>query len=181
MPRLIFSFISKKICTFSLLHENVFCSNMTWVYIINISVHRCVCIFTGVDFQVKPLMVDGHLVALQVWDTAGQERFRSITKQYFRKADGVLIMYDVTSESSFTNVRNWMDSVQVRRPDLLRDVIIDPEHFEGSTSNLPLNYIELTRRSKKWISIFYLKIPYKTSHFTHLKNRRNLSEKYIFH
>ena len=58
-------------------------------------------------------MVDDHLIALQVWDTAGQERFRSITKQYFRKADGVLVMYDVTSENSFTNVRNWMDSVQV--------------------------------------------------------------------
>lgn len=40
-------------------------------------------------------------------------RFRSITKQYFRKADGVLIMYDVTSEASFKNVLNWMASVQV--------------------------------------------------------------------
>ena len=41
-------------------------------------------------------------------------RFRSITKQYFRKADGVLVMYDVNSEVSFTNVRNWIGSVQVR-------------------------------------------------------------------
>ncbi|XP_064627620.1 EF-hand calcium-binding domain-containing protein 4B-like isoform X5 [Lineus longissimus] len=66
----------------------------------------------GVDFQVKNVIVDKHLIALQLWDTAGQERFRSITKQYFRKADGVIVMYDVTSESSFTNVRNWMVSVQ---------------------------------------------------------------------
>ncbi|KAL5006526.1 hypothetical protein ScPMuIL_015332 [Solemya velum] len=66
----------------------------------------------GVDFQVKAVNVDGNLVALQLWDTAGQERFRSITKQYFRKADGVLVMYDVTSESTYTNVRNWMNSVQ---------------------------------------------------------------------
>ena len=42
-------------------------------------------------------------------------RFRSITKQYFRKADGVLVMYDVTSEVSFKNVRNWMISVQVAK------------------------------------------------------------------
>lgn len=41
-------------------------------------------------------------------------RFRSITKQYFRKADGILVMYDVTAECSFTAVRNWMSSVQVR-------------------------------------------------------------------
>ncbi|KAK2152197.1 hypothetical protein LSH36_337g01059 [Paralvinella palmiformis] len=67
----------------------------------------------GVDFQVKNVRVDGHVIALQLWDTAGQERFRSITKQYFRKADGVLVMYDVTSEVSFKNVRNWMISVQL--------------------------------------------------------------------
>ncbi|XP_043562360.1 EF-hand calcium-binding domain-containing protein 4B-like [Chiloscyllium plagiosum] len=66
----------------------------------------------GIDFQVKSLVVDKTRVALQLWDTAGQERFRSITKQYFRKADGVLVVYDVTSETSFTAVRNWMISVQ---------------------------------------------------------------------
>ncbi|XP_064600341.1 EF-hand calcium-binding domain-containing protein 4B-like isoform X2 [Liolophura sinensis] len=65
----------------------------------------------GVDFQVRNLVVEGQVVALQLWDTAGQERFRGITKQYFRKADGVLIMYDVTSETSFMSVRNWMQSV----------------------------------------------------------------------
>ncbi|ESO95299.1 hypothetical protein LOTGIDRAFT_117008, partial [Lottia gigantea] len=66
----------------------------------------------GVDFQIKTVEQDGHIIALQLWDTAGQERFRSITKQYFRKADGVVVMYDITSETSFKNVRNWMISVK---------------------------------------------------------------------
>ena len=44
---------------------------------------------------------------------AGQERFRSITKQYFRKADGVICMYDVTSEQSFKSLRNWIYSIKV--------------------------------------------------------------------
>ncbi|XP_025964030.2 EF-hand calcium-binding domain-containing protein 4A isoform X2 [Dromaius novaehollandiae] len=66
----------------------------------------------GIDYQVKSVMVDNTQVALQLWDTAGQERFRSITKQYFRKADGILVMYDITAECSFTAVRNWMSSVQ---------------------------------------------------------------------
>ncbi|XP_022096393.1 ras and EF-hand domain-containing protein-like [Acanthaster planci] len=65
----------------------------------------------GVDFQVKTLAINDSLVALQLWDTAGQERFRSITRHYFRKADGIIIMYDVNSENSFINVRNWMNSV----------------------------------------------------------------------
>ncbi|EYC11434.1 hypothetical protein Y032_0050g1912 [Ancylostoma ceylanicum] len=66
----------------------------------------------GVDFTVKTIKVGSRIVALQLWDTAGQERFRSITKQYFRKADGVLLLFDVTSEQSFLNVRNWIDSVR---------------------------------------------------------------------
>ncbi len=59
------------------------------------------------------MSVNDQLVALQLWDTAGQERFRSITRHYFRKADGVIVMYDITSEQSFVNVRNWMSSVEV--------------------------------------------------------------------
>nr|VZI45858.1 unnamed protein product [Spirometra erinaceieuropaei] len=65
----------------------------------------------GVDVHVKPMKVDGASVVLQLWDTAGQERYRSITKQYFRKADGVVLVYDVTSELSFLELRGWMQSV----------------------------------------------------------------------
>ncbi|VDM58536.1 unnamed protein product [Angiostrongylus costaricensis] len=67
----------------------------------------------GVDFTVKTICVGNRVVALQLWDTAGQERFRSITRQYFRKADGVLVLFDVTSEQSFLNVRNWIESVRL--------------------------------------------------------------------
>ncbi|XP_030223121.1 ras and EF-hand domain-containing protein [Gadus morhua] len=66
----------------------------------------------GVDYSVKTILVDNSQVALQMWDTAGQERYRSITKQFFRKADGVVVMYDITSELTFTGVRQWLTSVQ---------------------------------------------------------------------
>nr|XP_019934122.1 PREDICTED: ras and EF-hand domain-containing protein-like [Paralichthys olivaceus] len=66
----------------------------------------------GVDFQIKRMLVDGEKTSLQIWDTAGQERFRSIARSYFRKAHGVLLLYDVTSESSFLNIRAWVDEIQ---------------------------------------------------------------------
>uniref|UniRef100_A0AAY5ENY8 EF-hand domain-containing protein n=1 Tax=Electrophorus electricus TaxID=8005 RepID=A0AAY5ENY8_ELEEL len=66
----------------------------------------------GVDFQMKTLVVDGVPTVLQLWDTAGQERFRSIAKSYFRRADGVLLLYDVTCEKSFLNVREWVDIIK---------------------------------------------------------------------
>jgi len=44
-------------------------------------------------------------VRVQVWDTAGQERYRNITRNFFNKADGILLVYDCGSLESFENVR----------------------------------------------------------------------------
>lgn len=46
-------------------------------------------------------------------------RYRSITKQFFRKADGVVVMYDITAEQSFTAVRQWLTSVKVKQSKIL--------------------------------------------------------------
>lgn len=60
----------------------------------------------------KTLNLKSCPVTLQLWDTAGQERFRSVTEQYYRKADGILAVYDVTDPSSFTAVRAWISSIK---------------------------------------------------------------------
>ncbi|KAM6292960.1 LOW QUALITY PROTEIN: EF-hand calcium-binding domain-containing protein 4B [Porphyrio hochstetteri] len=66
----------------------------------------------GVDYSVKTITVDNTQVALQLWDTAGQERYQSITKQFFRKADGVIVMYDITAKDTFTAVKHWLTSIK---------------------------------------------------------------------
>ncbi|XP_031411095.1 ras and EF-hand domain-containing protein-like [Meleagris gallopavo] len=66
----------------------------------------------GVDFQVKELLVDGEQTTLQIWDTAGQERYRSLSCSYFRKAHGVLLLYDISSQSSFLSVRRWIEDIE---------------------------------------------------------------------
>ncbi|NXO92610.1 RAB44 protein, partial [Certhia brachydactyla] len=66
----------------------------------------------GVDYNVRTVTVDHTQVALQLWDTAGQERYRSITKQFFRKADGVIVMYDITAKDTFTAVKQWLTSIE---------------------------------------------------------------------
>ncbi|NWI54979.1 RAB44 protein, partial [Calyptomena viridis] len=60
----------------------------------------------------KTVTVDNTKIALQLWDTAGQERYRSITKQFFRKADGVIVMYDITTKDTFTAVKQWLISIE---------------------------------------------------------------------
>nr|XP_002131139.1 ras-related protein Rab-27A-like [Ciona intestinalis] len=74
----------------------------------------------GIDFREKrvsyrPAGVDSgraQRVHLQLWDTAGQERFRSLTTAFFRDAMGFLLFFDLTSEQSFLNIRNWLDQLK---------------------------------------------------------------------
>ncbi|CAF0723256.1 unnamed protein product [Adineta steineri] len=66
----------------------------------------------GVDFKMSTINVDGHQCRIQIWDTAGQERFRVITSTYYRGADGVIIVYDVTNGESFANLKDWITEME---------------------------------------------------------------------
>ena len=49
---------------------------------------------------------------MHLWDTAGQEKFRSISSIYFRGADGVIVVYDITNRSSFDHLSTWLKEVE---------------------------------------------------------------------
>ena len=66
----------------------------------------------GIDYKSKTIKVKDFSVKLKIWDTAGQERFRNITQQYYKGADGILLVYDVTERNSFEKVREWMRNIQ---------------------------------------------------------------------
>ncbi|KAG8138859.1 hypothetical protein E2320_001645 [Naja naja] len=66
----------------------------------------------GVDFKVKTISVDGNKAKLAIWDTAGQERFRTLTPSYYRGAQGVILVYDVTRRDTFTKLDNWLTELE---------------------------------------------------------------------
>jgi Ras-related protein Rab-1A len=66
----------------------------------------------GCDFAIRSIDVDGRVAKLQIWDSAGQDRFRSITRSYYRGSALVLAVFDVTDESSFQSVPQWVREVQ---------------------------------------------------------------------
>ena len=65
----------------------------------------------GVDFKSRTIEVDGKTIKLQIWDTAGQERFRTITSSYYRGTHGIIVVFDVTDQESFDNVKQWLHEI----------------------------------------------------------------------
>ena len=65
----------------------------------------------GIDFKTKTVNIKNKEIKLKIWDTAGEERFRNITQQYYKGADGIVLVYDVTDEASYDKIKDWMDQI----------------------------------------------------------------------
>lgn len=65
----------------------------------------------GVDFKVKRISLLNRTILVKIWDSAGQERFKTVTRQYYKNAEGVMLIYDVTSEKSFSMIEEWFTSI----------------------------------------------------------------------
>lgn len=69
----------------------------------------------GVDFKVKTIEVNGLTIKLQIWDTAGQERFKSITSSYYRGANAILCVFDLTDYLTLNKIFNvWIEEIKIQ-------------------------------------------------------------------
>ena len=73
--------------------------------------YESVPITTSCDIKSKIIQVKNKQIKLQLWDTCGQEKFRSVTKSLFAKADGIILIFDITNYSSFVNLSQWLDLI----------------------------------------------------------------------
>lgn len=72
----------------------------------------------GVDFLFKELDVENSKVKLQIWDTAGQEKFRSMISTYYKHTNGIMIVFDLSNLSSFTNIlEKWLSHIKAYTKD----------------------------------------------------------------
>ena len=65
----------------------------------------------GIEFYNREERINNQIIQIKIWDTAGQEIFHSLTKNFYRKADGIIIVYDITNKESFEKVQDWVKSV----------------------------------------------------------------------
>jgi Ras-related protein Rab-1A len=79
----------------------------------------------GVDFKIKTIQINGKTIKLQIWDTAGQERFRTITSSYYRGANGIICVYDVTDKETFSNIKKeWLPQIERYAPEQVKTIVV---------------------------------------------------------
>ena len=64
----------------------------------------------GTELSKKSLLIEENkLINLFIWDTCGQERFRTVTRQYYRDTEAILLVFDLTNEKSFNDLYSWLE------------------------------------------------------------------------
>lgn len=93
----------------------------------------------GLELITKDEIIDNKTIRIDLWDTAGNEKFHSLTTGFFKNAEGIMVMFDVTTLTSFENVRNWTESIKT--------------HLSLEANNIPViiigNKIDLKEREIK--------------------------------
>ena len=114
----------------------------------------------GMDSFFKTVELDnGKTINIQIWDTAGQERFRSLCKNYYKGAHGILLLFDVTNKKSYENVKIWMEQIKKEaysriavilvgnKIDDIENRVVKNEDGEKIANELGLSYFEASAKT----------------------------------
>ena len=95
----------------------------------------------GLDFFTKDETIDNKIIRIKIWDTAGQERYKAITKCFFQRAQGIIIVFDVTNRKSFDDLKIWIDSIN-SQSQLTEDLENMPIIIIGNKIDIPKRVID---------------------------------------
>jgi Ras-related protein Rab-1A len=117
----------------------------------------------------RTVKIADKTVKLQIWDTAGQERFRTITSAYYRGADGIIMVYDVTVRDSFNHVREWLQEVdKYASADTCKllignkcdrsDRVVTEQEGQGLARELGMPFLETSARTAENVEAAFIRM-----------------------
>ncbi|KAF8326037.1 GTP-binding protein ypt1 [Cantharellus anzutake] len=124
----------------------------------------------GVGTRTRTIELDGKIIKLEIWDTAGAERFRTITSAYYRRAHGVIVVYDVTDGPSFKHVKGWLDEIDQSGPpgvnkllvgnksDLTSQRVVSHAVAKGFADRLSVPFLETSAKNAVNVEEVFLTI-----------------------
>ncbi|RKP00369.1 hypothetical protein CXG81DRAFT_13326 [Caulochytrium protostelioides] len=122
----------------------------------------------GVDFKIRTIDLEGKTVKLQIWDTAGQERFRTITSSYYRGAHGIIVVYDVTEQETFNNVKQWLQEIDRfandevnkllvgNKSDMIQKKVVDYNSVKEFCDHLGIPFLETSAKNAVNVEVAFL-------------------------
>eukprot|EP00829_Urostomides_striatus_P009490 TRINITY_DN2079_c0_g1_i1.p1 TRINITY_DN2079_c0_g1~~TRINITY_DN2079_c0_g1_i1.p1 ORF type:complete len:217 (+),score=69.20 TRINITY_DN2079_c0_g1_i1:65-715(+) len=113
----------------------------------------------GIDFITKEVKIGNENVSVKIWDTAGQERFRTITHTFYKQAQGVLLVFDVTDKQSYENLHTWVNSISehadqgiikyliANKIDLTSERVVTQEEGQKMAKQYNMKYFETSAKN----------------------------------
>ena len=146
----------------------------------------------GIDYKTKYMKMDDSSVKVLIWDTAGQEKFQNIAKQYYKGANGVLLIYDICSRKTFERIEFWLKELKENnRIDELficlvgnkndmedkREISIEEGKKYANDNNIP--FLEVSAKSGKGIIDLFKKVIKGALDKVYIKNEKEEGEEKV--
>lgn len=113
----------------------------------------------GVDFKIKNVNVYDKSIKLNIWDTAGQDRFKTITQAYYKGANGIVVVFDITDRITFDHVQNWFQEIKKNAGEgVVRVLVGNKADLQDSRAVQKSEAEELA----KSLGVFYIETSAKT-------------------
>ncbi len=125
----------------------------------------------GLDYRLKTLILEEQkIVKVQLWDTAGQDKFRAITRNYYKGASGIILIFDVTNIKSYENIKKWINEIKEEisekvaivlignKIDNVQERKISKEQGDKLASEIGVKFFETSAKTGEGINecVFYL-------------------------
>ena len=141
---------------------------------------------TNFDFKTKMIHIDNKIINLQVWDSLGQEKYNSISANYLRFCEGIIIVFDVSNSSSFVNLKNWISVIKEKaeskriiivgnKIDLNQKRQISFQEANELAQELNLKYFETSAKDNANIQDIFLDIAQDIINNPEFINRSDIS------
>lgn len=114
----------------------------------------------GVDFYAKTIDYKGNLIKVQIYDTSGQEKFKTISANYYKRADGILLVFDLTRKETFSNIEYWIKEMKDQmdisnigvvllgnKSDLVEEKKVSPKEGKDLAETLKTKYYETSAKN----------------------------------
>jgi Ras-related protein Rab-11A len=119
--------------------------------------HKCTI---KIEFKSKLININNMAKAkLNIWDTCGDEKYRAITRQYYNDANGILLIYDITSRDSFDSITLWVNEIKNNSPadailflvgnktDLNKQRVISYQEGKNKAEELGISFSEVSAKN----------------------------------